>query len=107
MKGLEEWISFRGITLSSLRTSLMPRPNLYSAIDPNAQPVLKHLNTQLHEFYNSTFMPRYFEASENANTAWTQLKAHWHLKNSIPQGSLVLELRCGAAHPCLNSTDSP
>jgi len=105
MEALEERISLRRITLSSLRTSLLPRPNLYSAIDPNAQPVLEHLNAQLHEFYNSTFMPRYFEVSEKENTAWTQLKAHWHLKNSIPQGSRVLELGCGAAHPCRHMAD--
>lgn len=88
------------------RKLLMPRLELCSAIDPDAQPRLERLNAELYEFYHSEFTPQYFEAAEHGNFVWRpELKAHWHLKNAIPKGSRVVDLGCGTDLTCRNLSD--
>ncbi len=84
----------------------MPAPKLRSALAPEAQADLEHLSSRLREFHNSDFAATYFEASEAGNEIWSpQMRAHWHLKQSIPKGSRVVDLGCGTAHPCRNLAD--
>jgi len=89
--------------LKKLRKNITPSLRLCSAIDPEAEHHLMQLNSRLQDFYNGSVIERYYQSAEAANSVWhREMKAHWHLMNSIPYGAHVADLACGSAHPCRN-----
>lgn len=95
-----------GGALGKLRQLLFPKPAIVSALDPAAQEELAALNTALASFYNSPVVTTYFSTAETINAEWSpEFKPHHHLHDVIPEGSTVLDIGCGSAHPCRHLKD--